>query len=53
MRAIEMLKGQPLVLALLLVNLIYMVGGIVLYHDAANRSRSIITELIRDCAAQP
>ena len=43
------LKGNPLALALVLVNVLYLVGGFVLFREERTRNATVIGELLKAC----
>jgi hypothetical protein len=53
---IEALKGNPMVLGLLLINFVFLIGGAWVIHDVAERTATgnerrdkMLTEIIREC----
>lgn len=49
---IESLKGQPLALALVVVNLMFLVGGVYVLNDRRDsnvRKDALIADLVKNC----
>jgi len=57
---VESMKGQPLALAVIVVNVLFLVGGLWFLHEIATltsarqqRNDQLLVELVRECSGGP
>jgi hypothetical protein len=50
--AVDGLKANPLALALLLINLLYVGAGVVIYREQEARDERAMRDLIKECLSR-
>jgi len=46
---VDSLKGQPLALALIIINLLYIGAGVWVWHGERNRRTELVTTVLQSC----